>query len=90
MFAVIAYDVASDRRRMRLHTLLLRYGTPVQESVFECEVEQRDLQVLRRQISRIIRPSVDKLRLYSLCRNCVERIEDESGEVDPAPEVLVV
>lgn len=41
MLLVVAYDVANDRRRVRLHTLLLGYGDPVQESVFECMVTER-------------------------------------------------
>ena len=33
MVGVVAYDVADDRRRARLHRLLEEYGVPVQESV---------------------------------------------------------
>ena len=35
-FILVVYDISNDRRRTRLHNLLLDFGTPVQYSVFEC------------------------------------------------------
>jgi CRISPR-associated protein Cas2 len=66
---VVAYDVADDRRRVRLHTLLLGYGEPVQESVFECLLEDCRISALKRRVRRILAP-VDTVRYYSLCPVC--------------------
>ena len=37
---VIAYDLADDRRRSRLVSLLLDYGARIQESVFFADLEE--------------------------------------------------
>lgn len=91
MLVVVAYDIADDRRRMRLRTRLLGFGNPVQESVFECEVDEPALRRMRRHIVRIVRPGIDRVRLYRLCVGCAARIEDESGD-NPAgtPSVIVI
>ena len=41
MLLAVAYDVADDRRRVRLHTFLLGLCEPIQESVFECDLDER-------------------------------------------------
>lgn len=76
---VVAYDVADDRRRVRLHTLLLGYGDPVQESVFECELDERRARELKRKVRRLVRAPADRVRYYPLCVACAARIEDGTG-----------
>ena len=83
---VVAYDVADDRRRVRLHTVLLGFGQPVQESVFECVVDDRQTRDLKRRIRRTIRPG-DKVRYYRLCGECAAAIE--AGDGTPRTEAIV-
>jgi len=90
-FLVVAYDVPDDRRRQRLHDALLNYGTPVQYSVFECLVDEKELTKLKKQVKRIIKPRLDHVRYYYLCRACVQRIETTLGpEVAHEVSVIVV
>jgi CRISPR-associated protein Cas2 len=88
MLLVVAYDVADDRRRVRLHTFLLGYGDPVQESVFECPVTDAEAAKLKRGVRRIVRSGTDLVRFYALCAECAARIEDGAGPA-PAAEPLV-
>ena len=91
MLVVVAYDIADDRRRVRLHTLLLGYGEAVQESVFECVLSARQRRALQRRVGRIVRPDVDRVRYYTLCAACAGKIEDGAGPPRaPAPAVYVV
>lgn len=82
-FVVVAYDISSNRRRTKLHDLLLQYGNPVQYSVFECLLETNRLQDMKHAIDRVIRPRVDRIRYYFLCQACLKKVEFTSG-----PEVL--
>ena len=82
-FVVVVYDISDDRRRTRLHDTLLQYGTPVQYSVFECLLEAKRLEAMKRAVRRVIRPRVDRVRYYYLCASCVAKTEVTSG-----PEVL--
>ena len=90
-FVVVAYDIPDDRRRGRLHKTLLSYGTPVQYSVFECLLEDKELTRMKRAVRRIIKPRLDHVRYYDLCGACQERVETTAGrEVAGDEEVIVV
>jgi CRISPR-associated protein Cas2 len=78
-FVVVAYDIPDDRRRERLHNALLNYGTPVQYSVFECLAGEKELERLKNQVRRIVKPRLDHVRYYYLCAACVKRVESTLG-----------
>jgi len=82
MLLVVAYDVSDDRRRARLHTLLLGYGVAVQESLFECTVTDRQALELKQRVRTItrVRNEIDAVRYYALCADCSERIENGAGK----------
>lgn len=75
MYLVVAYDISDDRRRARLYELLLGYGTPVQRSVFECDLTAEQQARLRRAAARYARASGDSIRYYALCAACARRTE---------------
>jgi CRISPR-associated protein Cas2 len=90
-FVVVVYDISSDRRRTKLHDVLLNYGTPVQYSVFECLLDKEELAQMKRAVGRAIRPRVDRVRYYYLCQSCLKKVELTSGvEVLSEEEVIVV
>lgn len=75
MFIVVAYDIADDRRRTRLHKALKHFGTAVQESVFECHLTAPQLAQMKRVIEAIFDAETDHVRFYHLCEACRHRIE---------------
>ena len=90
-FVVVAYDIPDDRRRERLHKVLLDYGTPVQYSVFECLLEEKQLARMKRAVRRVIKPRLDHVRYYHLCAACQGRVETTAGrEVVKDEDVWVV
>lgn len=69
MFVLVCYDISDDALRTRMHRLLHRYGTHVQESVFECHLTHRQYRALCDRIDGVIDPdSTDSVRLYPLGR----------------------
>ena len=78
-FVLVVYDISNDRRRTRLHDVLLDFGTPVQYSVFECLLDEEEVARMKRAVMRVIRPRVDRVRFYYLCARCVSRTEVTSG-----------
>lgn len=90
-FILIVYDISNDRRRTKLHDVLLTYGTPVQYSVFECLLKPREIMRMKKAVRRVIRPRVDQVRVYYLCAGCVARTEVTSGrEVLRCDEAAIV
>jgi CRISPR-associated protein Cas2 len=71
MFYVVSYDIAADDRRNRVHAALKDYGTPVQYSVFECDVDAKGLTALQVRLARLIDPKEDNVRYYRLCKDCL-------------------
>lgn len=73
MFYVVSYDISADDRRNRVHATLKNYGTPVQYSVFECDVDPKRLTELQTRLARLIHPKEDNVRYYRLCKDCLEQ-----------------
>ncbi len=71
MFYVVSYDISDDKRRHRVCATLKNYGTRVQYSVFECELEPARRAELERQLAKLVEPQADHLRYYRLCKDCL-------------------
>jgi CRISPR-associated protein Cas2 len=69
---VVAYDIADDARRNRLAAVLEAHGERVQYSVFECRLDEGELQRLRDRVRALI-VTDDSVRWYPLCRPCLTR-----------------
>lgn len=91
MFVVVSYDVADDRRRLRIANTLLDFGARVQFSVFECRLDPPELARLRERLLPLLDPTADRLRIYRLCAACVAVVElHGEGKITDNPDVLIV
>lgn len=72
---LIVYQVKEDRLRRRLRKILLSYGNPVQNSVFECRLSTVQLKELLKNIDNIKEEFMesDSLRIYNVCKNCISK-----------------
>jgi CRISPR-associated protein Cas2 len=71
MDILVAYDVATEtaagRRRLRqVAQICLDFGQRVQNSVFECSVNEMQYATLRHRLLKCIDKEEDNLRLYRL------------------------
>lgn len=89
MFILVSYDIPDDRRRTRLAKVLQDYGERVQYSVFECDLTQKQLQQMLREVKRVISEAQDSVRVYGLCQECVKRIEVLGRAKPPVEEPTV-
>jgi CRISPR-associated protein Cas2 len=80
---VIAYDIPSDKRRTKIHKILLGHGKWTQYSLFECFLTRKELLLLQTKLARHLLADQDSVRFYPLCANCVARVETVGG---PPPE----
>ncbi len=68
---VIAYDIEEDRVRTRVAAVLAGYGTRVQKSVFECNLETERLERLTHLLSQELAVAPGgNVRIYRLCADC--------------------
>ncbi|MHB8598488.1 MAG: CRISPR-associated endonuclease Cas2 [Ktedonobacteraceae bacterium] len=86
---VIAYDIPDDRRRKKVHQILMGFGKWTQYSLFECFLTRKQLVLLRSKLAEHLNAVQDSVRFYPLCANCVERVETVGG-FPPADDLLFV
>ena len=67
---VVAYDIASDAHRAAAADFLLGWGDRVQYSIFEVDVNARELETLISALDPHVRPPADRLRVWRLCAAC--------------------
>ena len=80
MFILITYDIntttADGRKRLRLVAkICLNYGQRVQNSVFECKVDEGQFRIIKHKLSETIDHEKDSLRFYRLGKNYEKTIE---------------
>ena len=86
---VIAYDIPDDRRRTKVHQILMGFGKWTQYSLFECFLSRKELVLLRSKLAEHLVEQQDSVRFYPLCANCVKRVETVGGP-PPVEELLFV
>ena len=69
MEVLVSYDVATDttagrRRLRRAAQICLSYGQRVQQSVFECSINEMQYEQLRDRLLKCIDKEEDNLRIY--------------------------
>lgn len=84
---VVAYDIPDDKRRTKVHKILLGYGKWTQYSLFECFLTSKQLLLLRARLEDYLVPRQDSVRFYPLCANCVSKVETVGGP-PPADAIL--
>lgn len=80
MLVLITYDVntsdASGKRRLsKVAKICINYGQRVQNSVFECKLDNAQLIVVRDKLLKVIKEDTDSLRIYNLGNSYTKRIE---------------
>ncbi|MEO0129902.1 MAG: CRISPR-associated endonuclease Cas2 [candidate division WOR-3 bacterium] len=91
MFIVVSYDISDDQRRRRVFNICKDYGTHVQYSVFECNLDSIQLRRMHGRIQSVIDATEDNVRFYILCESCKGKIMVEgSGSVTEEVEVYIV
>ncbi len=96
MLVLITYDVntqdAAGRTRLRrVAKQCVDYGQRVQNSVFECLLDEVQFRLLKHELEKMIDPNKDSLRFYNLGNNYQNRIEHLGNKQSyPAEGLLMI
>ncbi len=74
LFVVVAYDIASTKKRNKIAKLILKYGGRVNLSVFECFLTDSQLVKLKAGIEKLVNEKTDQVAYYTLCLDCYAKI----------------
>jgi CRISPR-associated protein Cas2 len=92
VFVVVSYDIPDDKRRNKIARTLEDYGARVQYSVFEVNLDPRQVAKMRQELVEIAQEDVDSIRFYTLCGACYARIEvlGAGRAAETPPEALII
>jgi CRISPR-associated protein Cas2 len=87
---VIAYDIPNNKRRTKIHKVLLGFGKWTQYSLFECFLSRKDLVLLQAKLAQHLEAKEDSVRFYPLCANCVNRVETVGGPLPGDDDLFIM
>ncbi len=70
---LIAYDIEDDKVRKKVSTLLDEFGSRVNYSVYECELNATKLRKLKHSLLEVMNKQTDSIRFYHICQNCLPK-----------------
>lgn len=86
----VAYDIADDRRRLRIAKFLEAWGRRVQESVFECNLSADELQSVYDRLKELVNTERDRCHIYRLCGECAPKRLVLGAELELEPKGALV
>ncbi|WP_134440884.1 CRISPR-associated endonuclease Cas2 [Methylacidiphilum caldifontis] len=75
MLTVIAYDICDDKRLHKIAKICEDYGVRVQFSVFECFLEELELEELWEKLLAEINPKEDRIVAYKIDARLAKEIK---------------
>ena len=75
MIYVIAYDIANNRRRLKVAKILESWGYRIQESVFQLRLEATTLARVRSSLAALISDAEDVIHISPICASCADRAD---------------
>ena len=95
MLTLITYDVstsdAAGRKRLsKVAKICVNYGQRVQNSVFECDLDNAQLIAVRGALLKAMDKTQDSLRIYNLGNHYANRIEHYGIKTTYAPESTLI
>jgi len=89
---LVIYDIADEKRLLKVAKTMEDFGKRVQKSKFEMELTKKELENLKARLASIIDPEQDGVKYIPLCKKCIAKIEiiGEGEFVDPDFEYYIV
>ena len=75
---IVAYDIANNRRRLRVAIILESWGYRIQESVFQLRLDTDSLARVRHLLTSAITDAEDVIHIYPIypiCASCADRAD---------------
>lgn len=91
MFFVVAYDMPDTKRRTKLLKTLKGFEVHTQFSLFECELDDKELESMLDRIHKTIDTKEDAIKVYRLCKECLQHVRVIGlGRVAVEPDCVII
>ena len=74
MIVLITYDITSPKRLIKLHDFLKDFGLNTQKSVFECDIDETGIKIIRAYCKENLDLATDSVRIYKICNRCINKV----------------
>ena len=71
---LIIYDIADEKRLVKIAKLMQNYGVRVQKSIFEAALSKKVLKNLRLDLLQVMDLDDDGVKVFTLCPKCENRV----------------
>lgn len=75
MIYIIAYDIADNKRRLRVAKTLESWGYRIQESVFQLRLDTATLARVRARLAALVSDAEDVIHIYPICSSCADHAD---------------
>ena len=91
MLFVVCYDISDDKTRNQMSERLLDFGVRIQESVFECLLDEEGYTKMLKKLDKVPLADTDRVRIYRICRKCMDVVKIYGpGELSRDPKFYLV
>lgn len=73
-YYIITYDIEEDRDRNKIMKILKDYGNRLQYSVYQCNLDEKNLMALVKKLQKRLRSQNDSIIVFKLCNKCYSEI----------------
>jgi len=73
MYVIVAYDIRSNKKRAKLAKNLLQFGIRTQKSMFECEINGKELNIIKK-LAKKFSDDEDFVTVYEIYEKDTKRI----------------
>jgi CRISPR-associated protein Cas2 len=74
MISLITYDITDPKRLRKMHKFLKEFGINTQKSVFECDIDDPALKIIRAWCRDNLDLAEDQVRIYKICSRCLNKV----------------
>ncbi|SEM46084.1 CRISPR-associated protein, Cas2 family [Syntrophus gentianae] len=74
MIVLITYDITEPKRLTALHHFLKEFGLNTQKSVFECDIDEAGIRIIRTYCRDHLDLNKDSVRIYKICSRCINKV----------------
>ena len=75
MIYIVAYDIANNRRWLKVAKILESWGYRIQESVFQLRLDTDSLARVRHLLTSTTTDAEDVIHIYPICASCADRAD---------------
>jgi CRISPR-associated protein Cas2 len=74
MIVLVTYDITNPKRLTKLHDFLKDFGLNTQKSVFECDIDETGIKIIRAYCKENLDFAKDSVRIYKICNRCINKV----------------